>query len=89
MWDSQFGPGGSYGGSYADCSTSPNTTVCGNTSFSVPSLYNGGWIDVTGVSHAHSSSVTIGAMPILLEAAAAGTIAPPGPFVIVIGPGAF
>jgi hypothetical protein len=74
VWDSQFGPGGSYGGSYADCSTSPNTTVCGTTSYTVPSLYSGPWFDVTGASHAYASTVTVGAMPVLLSGTPAGLI---------------
>jgi len=69
VWDSEFGPGGAYGAPYADCSTSPNPTICGNTPYSVPVGF-GGWYDinysVNGTRYPVSGQVTIGAVPILL-----------------------
>ena len=70
VWDSEFGPGGSYGAPYANCSTSPNPTTCGNTTYSVPSGFNG-WYDINysvdGTRNTITSGqATIGAVPILL-----------------------
>jgi len=70
VWDAEFGPGGAYGAPYADCSTSPNPTICGNTSYTVPSGFNG-WYDINysvdGTRNAvNAGRVTIGAVPILL-----------------------
>jgi trimeric autotransporter adhesin len=70
VWDSEFGPGGAYGAPYADCSTSPNPTICGNTTYNVPSGFNG-WNDINYSANGTryfitSGQVTIGAVPILL-----------------------
>ena len=65
VWDSQYGPGGTTAPS--NCSTAPTPTICGSTSYTVPALYSADWIDMTGTSHASRSTLTIGAVPILLE----------------------
>jgi Glycosyl hydrolases family 18 len=70
VWDSQYGPGGIT--SPANCTTSGTPTICGTTSYSVPVIYNGDWIDILGGVHAIGGTVTIGAVPILLESAAGG-----------------
>jgi hypothetical protein len=67
VWDSRHGPGGKT--SQSDCSTAPIPTICGSTNYSVPPAYSGGdWVDVAGAKHPFSPAVTIGAVPILLEA---------------------
>jgi len=65
IWDSQFGPGGTVP---MNCTTSTTPLLCGSTSITVPSKYGKDWVDVGGTVHAASTSVTIGANPILLEA---------------------
>lgn len=67
VWDSKFGPGGSFGAPYANCSSSPNPSVCGNTTYTVPGTYGADWRDYTDGTHAFTATVTIGAVPILLE----------------------
>jgi hypothetical protein len=64
VWDSKFGPGGSY--SPLECSTAANPLICGSTSYSIPALYSGDWYDIENHPHAHAATVTIGAIPILL-----------------------
>jgi len=66
VWDSKYGPGGS--APPANCTEFAQPTICGNTSYKVPPIYeNGRWIDSAGKVHAYVSPVTIGAAPILLE----------------------
>lgn len=65
VWDSQYGPGGTT--SPSNCTSASNPTICGNTSYSVPGPYTSNWVDTQGTIHAYSSTVTIGASPILLQ----------------------
>jgi len=65
VWDAQFGPGGATGP--AECDSVQVPTICGSTTYKVPALYSADWVDITGTSHPFSSTVTIGAVPILLE----------------------
>ena len=65
VWDSQYGPGGTT--APTNCSTASVPTICGSTTYTVPALYSADWIDMDGTSHPYSSTVTIGAAPILLE----------------------
>jgi len=66
VWDSRHGPGGAT--SLTDCSTAAVPIICGSTTYRVPAAYSGGqWVDVTGTSHPFSPTLTIGAVPILLE----------------------
>jgi hypothetical protein len=65
VWDSQYGPGGTT--APTNCSTASVPTICGSTTYTVPALYSADWIDMDGTSHPYSSTVTIGAVPILLE----------------------
>jgi len=58
VWDAQYGQ---------NCSSMSNPTICGATNYNVPAQFNKDWIDVTGSVHSSSSTVTIGANPILLE----------------------
>ena len=58
VWDAQFGQ---------NCSQMADPTICGNTTYTVPSQFTKDWIDVAGTVHASSATVTIGANPILLE----------------------
>jgi len=66
VWDPQYGPGGT--ASPANCTSSANPIICGNTTINVPSTYAKDWIDMTGAVHAFSGTLTVGANPILLEA---------------------
>jgi hypothetical protein len=67
VWDSQYGPHGT--ASPSNCSFASVPLVCGNTTYSVPSAYqNGTWIDASGASYPFTTSVTVGAVPILLQA---------------------
>jgi hypothetical protein len=66
VWDSQYGPGGTT--SPSNCSTASTPTICGSTGYRVPAAYTGGdWLDVTGTVHPFSPTVTVGAVPILIE----------------------
>jgi uncharacterized protein (TIGR03437 family) len=65
IWDSQYGPGGTT--QPANCTNSSNPTICGNTSYTVPSTYTRDWVDIQGNVHAFQPIVTLGAVPILLE----------------------
>jgi hypothetical protein len=65
VWDSQYGPGGTT--APADCTLASNQLICGNTSYTVPSTYSNDWVDSAGTVHAFQATVTIGAVPILLE----------------------
>jgi hypothetical protein len=65
VWDSQYAPGGTT--APRDCSTAPEPTICGSTTYTVPAVYSADWIDMTGASHPSSPTLTIGAVPILLE----------------------
>lgn len=65
VWDPQYGPGGTT--PPADCTTSANRILCGNTSITVPAGYGKDWIDVGGTVHSFSGTLTVGANPILLE----------------------
>jgi hypothetical protein len=65
VWDSQYGPGGTTPPS--NCSTASNPTICGSTAYTVPAPYNGDWVDIQGTVHQYSPTVTVGAVPILLE----------------------
>lgn len=58
VWDSQYGQ---------NCSGMSIPIICGNTNYTVPGQFNMDWIDLSGVTHAAASGVTIGADPILLE----------------------
>jgi hypothetical protein len=58
VWDSGYDQ---------SCSAMAAPIVCGKTTYAVPPRLGKDWIDLSGVSHAASSSVTIGANPILLE----------------------
>ena len=58
VWDAQYGQ---------NCSHLANPIICGSTAYNVPSRFNKDWIDLQGDSHPVSSSVTIGANPVLLE----------------------
>jgi len=65
VWDSQYGPGGT--ASPSNCTVSATPLICGSTTVTVPSQYGKDWVDVGGNTHPFSSSVVIGANPILLE----------------------
>jgi len=65
VWDSQFGPGGTT--EPANCSTASNPLICGDTPYSVPSEYGHDWVDIGGTVHPFQATVTLGAVPILLE----------------------
>ena len=65
VWDPQYGPGGT--SSPANCTTSSNPTICGNTTITVPSNYGLDWVDIGGTVHPFSATLTVGANPILLE----------------------
>jgi hypothetical protein len=67
VWDAGYGPGGAKGP--ADCSTATNPVICGYVSYKVPKLYSHDWLDITGTIHPFQSTVTVGAVPILLEGA--------------------
>jgi Big-like domain-containing protein len=62
VWDSKYGQ---------DCSSmgaGVQPIICGNTPYSVDtSTFNKDWVDLSGSVHSVSSTVTIGANPILLE----------------------
>jgi Putative Ig domain len=58
VWDSQFGQ---------NCTQMSNPVICGDTTYSMPVQYNEDWVDVLGTVHPTSSTVVIGANPILLE----------------------
>jgi hypothetical protein len=64
-WDSQYGPGGTSG--LGNCSLAPVPLICGYTVYTVPTQYQSGWRDLNNVQHPYSSTVTIGAIPILIE----------------------
>lgn len=59
VWDAQYGQ---------DCSQMANPTICGATQYTVPTQFNKDWIDVTGTVHPATSTVAVGANPIVLEA---------------------
>ncbi len=59
VWDTQYGQ---------NCSQMSQPIICGATNYSVPAQFNKDWIDLSGTTHQISSTVTIGANPILLEA---------------------
>jgi hypothetical protein len=59
VWDAKYGQG---------CASTTNPIVCGSTPYDVPTSLGGGWIDLSGVSHAPSARVLVGANPILLVA---------------------
>jgi len=73
VWDSKYGPGGTT--APANCSTAPVPTICGSTTYTVPAVYSADWIDMAGTSHPFSPTVTIGAVPILLEGGSVGHVA--------------
>lgn len=52
VWDSKFGQ---------NCVQMDNPVICGNTTYNVPSQFNGAWVDVTGTVHSASGTVVIGA----------------------------
>jgi hypothetical protein len=58
VWDAQYGQ---------NCSQMSNPTLCGGTSYTVPPQFTKQWTDIGGTVHANSSTVTVGANPILLE----------------------
>jgi hypothetical protein len=62
VWDAQYGPLGK---------TPPSScadVICGTTSFPVDVVtYNTGYVTMDGVKHPASTSITIGAVPVLLE----------------------
>jgi hypothetical protein len=72
VWDSQYGTGGRT--APANCASAANPLICGSTAFTVPAAYSAGWIDVGGTSHPHTSTVTIGAVPILLEGSSSPSV---------------
>jgi hypothetical protein len=65
VWDSQFGPAGTT--EPANCTTASNQLICGNTAYTVPSEYGHDWVDIQGTVHPFQTTVTVGAVPILLE----------------------
>ena len=65
VWDSRYGPGGTT--APADCSAASDPLICGSTAYQVPATYSQDWIDIMGTVHAYESTVTIGAVPILVE----------------------
>jgi hypothetical protein len=65
VWDSQFGPGGTTGP--ANCTAVSNRLICGNTAYTVPAEYRQDWVDIQGRVHPFQPTVTVGAVPILLE----------------------
>jgi len=65
VWDAGHGPGGTKGP--ADCSTAASPIICGDDSYSVPARYGQDWVDIRGVVHSPQATVTVGAVPILLE----------------------
>jgi hypothetical protein len=65
VWDSQFGPGVTTEPS--NCTTASNPLICGDTPYSVPSEYGHDWVDTEGTVHPFRPTVTVGAVPILLE----------------------
>lgn len=65
VWDSQYGPGGT--SSPSNCTTAATPTICGSTSYSVPTGYSTDWLDMIGTKHSFTSTITIGAVPILVE----------------------
>jgi hypothetical protein len=68
VWEARHGPGGSRGP--ADCTAAAAPTICGDATYNVPAQYGQDWVDVTGAVHPFQKTVTIGAVPILLEGAA-------------------
>jgi hypothetical protein len=58
VWDAQYGQ---------NCSQMSNPTICGATNYTVPPQFTKQWTDIGGTVHASSSTVTVGANPILLE----------------------
>jgi len=58
VWDSQY---------QQNCSQMAQPIICGATQYATPARYNKDWVDVEGISHAATATVTIGANPILLE----------------------
>ena len=44
-----------------------NPIICGSTNYSVPTEFSKDWVDVASTVHPASSTVMIGANPILLE----------------------
>lgn len=58
VWDSKYGQ---------NCSQMASPIICGSTAYTVPTKYNGGWIDLMGRVWPHQNTVTIGANPILLQ----------------------
>ena len=65
VWDSQFGPGGTT--APAKCGSASNPLICGDTAYTVPKEYQQDWIDIEGNVHPLQLTVTVGAVPILLE----------------------
>ncbi len=65
VWDAQYGPGGT---TSLNCTNSATPLICGSTSITVPSTYSKDWIDMSGAVHPFSSTLSVGANPILLEA---------------------
>jgi hypothetical protein len=65
VWDAQYGPGGTT--APADCTTASNPLICGDTSYTVPAAYGNGWVDIEGTVHPFQVTVTVGAVPILVD----------------------
>lgn len=65
VWEARHGPGGTR--PPADCSTAVNPQICGDANYVVPAQYRGDWVDLQGNVHAAQGTVTVGAVPILLE----------------------
>jgi hypothetical protein len=65
VWDSQFGPGGTTAS--ANCASATNLLICGDTAYTVPTVYQQDWVDIKGNVHPFQLTVTVGAVPILLE----------------------
>jgi hypothetical protein len=65
VWEARHGPGGTRGP--ADCSTATNPIICGDATYNVPAQYGQDWVDITGAVHPFQKTVTIGAVPILVE----------------------
>jgi hypothetical protein len=82
VWDSQYGPGGKTGPS--DCTTASNQLICGSTAYIVPANYSTDWIDVQGNGHAFQTTVTVGAIPILLEGPSVNRPTPPANLQITV-----